>query len=171
MAEIWENEYLNLVKELVGELTTEEVFRSVFVMNEGERPELVLIPNLPEEDVEIRVSIEHILEGTEQMHILVSMFGGVPADKLAQAERVIARINEFLILGSAAIFYDGGLIFFNHAFVFDREMDAGLVTGLLGKSLQIIFDTVPQIMDILAPVLNGNVTADALLAEGIDLIQ
>ena len=171
MAEIWEIEYLKLVEGLVSELAAEDVFRNVFMLNEGERPELVLVPNLPEENVEVRVSIEHILEGTEQMHIMVAMFGGVSADRLAEAERVVARINEFLILGSAAIFYDGGLIFFNHAFVFDREMDAGLVTGLLGKSLKIIFDTVPQIMDILEPVLNGTISADALLAEGIDLIQ
>ena len=171
MAEIWEIEYLKLVEQVFTEVGADNGFRGIFVSEEGERPELVLVPDLPQTDVEIRISIEHILEGSDQMHIMVAMFGGVPAERLAEAERVIARINEFLILGNAAIFYDGGLIFYNHAFAFDREMNAAVVTGLLGKSLQIILAAVPQIMEIIEPVLEGRVTADALLAEGIGLIQ
>ena len=171
MVEIWEIEYLTLVERVFTELSENGGIRNVFVSEEGEKPELVLIPDLPVEDVEIRISIEHILEGSEQLHIMVAMFGGVPAERLADAERVVARINEFLILGNAAIFYEGGLIFYNHAFAFDREMNAAVVTGLIGKSLQIILHTVPQIMEILEPVLDGSITADALLAEGIGLIQ
>jgi len=171
MAEIWEIEYLKLVERVFTEASANGGFREIYVADEGENPELVLVPDLPVEYVEIRISIEHILEGSEQLRIMTSMFGGVPAERLADAERVVARINEFLILGNAAIFYDGGLIFYNHAFAFDRNMDAGIVTGLIGKSLQIILATVPQVMEILEPVLDGSITADALLAEGIGLIQ
>lgn len=171
MAEIWENEYLKLVGQALTEVSAGSGFRGIFVSEEGEKPELVLIPDLPQEDVEIRISVEHILENTDQLHIMAAMFAGVPAERLSDAERVIARINEFLILGNAAIFYDGGLVFYNHAFAFDREMNAAAVTGLLGKSLQIILAAMPQIMEILEPVIEGSTTADALLAEGIGLIQ
>jgi len=174
MAEIWEKEYLTLTAELLGTLTGSGSIREVYVTETGDRPALVMIPALPSEgfeQVQFRFTVEHILEGTDQLQLMISLFDGVPAERLAEAERVIARLNEFMILGNAAIFYESGLIFFNHAFVFDREMDVGTVTALLGKTMAIVMKTVPQIMEILAPVVNGNTAADALIAQGIDLIQ
>lgn len=175
MAELWEMEYLALLAEWVEGLDPEKKnFADIYITDAEENPALILVPAVEEDgfsDIQLRISITHILENTEQIQILTTMFGGVPENLLREAEKVIARINEFLILGNAAIFYEGGLIFFNHAFVIDQGMDTLLATSLVGKTLEIITKTVPQIMEILTPVLEGTKTADAVIADGIGLIQ
>lgn len=174
MAEIWEKEYLVFMENLLRELADDGSIRSVAVTENEGKPALCMIPALPQdgyENVEFRFTVEHILEGTEQIQIMVSMYSGVPADRISEAEKIIARLNEFMILGNTAVFYQGGMIFYNHAFVIDREMDVGTVTGLLGKTMAIIMKTVPQIMEALDPVVNGTTPADALIQQGIDLIQ
>ncbi|MBE6611248.1 MAG: hypothetical protein E7632_02045 [Ruminococcaceae bacterium] len=174
MAEIWENNYLALLAEVIGAKADDYGIREVLLSEEEECSVLTLIPDLPEEEypgVEFRFTIEHILEGTAQLQIMVSMYNGVPAEKLPEAEKVIARINEFLILGHAAIFYAGGLIFYSHAFCIDRDMRIDTATTAVGHTLAVLVHTVPQVMEILSPVVNGSESAETVISRGIDLIQ
>ena len=174
MAEIWEKEYLQIIRDVLAESSNEGTLRALEVVDSGDRPALIMIPAMPAsgyEQLEIRFTFEHILENTDQLQILVSMYSGVPADRLAEAEKVIARLNEFMILGNTAIYYEQGMIFFNHAFAFDREMSASTVTLLLGKTMEIIMNSIPQIMEVLHGIVNGSASADELIAQGIDLIQ
>ncbi len=174
MTEIWENEYLALLAEIIGASAEKCGIREVFLTEQAERPVLIMIPDLPSEgfeEVVFRITIEHILEGTNQLHIMVSMYYGVPDKLLEDAQKVVARINEFMVLGHAAIFYKEGLIFYSHAFDFDREMSVETVTSMLGNTLRIVTGTVPQMMDILSPLFDGTATADEVIAKGIDLIQ
>ncbi|MBQ2707945.1 MAG: hypothetical protein IJF67_06735, partial [Clostridia bacterium] len=75
MAEIWEKEYLTLTAELLGTLTGSGSIREVYVTETGDRPALVMIPALPSEgfeQVQFRFTVEHILEGTDQLQLMIS---------------------------------------------------------------------------------------------------
>ncbi len=168
MSEKWEIEYLELLKNIFSQ----KVLSADIEELEG-KPSLVLTLHSPVKGdmVDIQFTIEHLIENTDQMQIMTSMFTGVEESKIGGLEKIIMKLNEFLTLGNIGIFYEAGQIFYNHAFVFDRNTEVSAVTAILGTTLDIITATVINAMKILYPVVSGEITAEILLAQELDIIQ
>ncbi|MBP3858065.1 MAG: hypothetical protein IK990_20875 [Ruminiclostridium sp.] len=117
-----------------------------------------------EDDIGYRFTFMPLENGMFCAEILIFLFNGVPAEKFGDINRLIGRINPYIILGSLRLFEDSGSVLFAQGSVFDEETEAAVFTGMLGKTLELAENAAFNAGEYIFRYLNGE-DADALLAE------
>ena len=100
MAEQWEAGFLELLEDVLRELTSDTQLS--LGDEQDEQPVLRLIlPVLRGGQVELpmEITVEHLKAGSSQLQIYCLIFDSVPPAAIPEVEKIIMRLNEFITLG------------------------------------------------------------------------
>ena len=154
MAAEWEKAYIETLAE---ELTDNSV--EAYIEDIDGAPSLV-IPIAGRSGDETAhdaiISIEHTA-GCCCFLIMVQLYGNIDDQIFADIEKVEAHINEVLTVGNVSVLFETKALFYNYALVFAEDMSAEMLTRQLGLAISIAGKTADAVMDILDPIIGGNI--------------
>lgn len=102
------------------------------------------------------------------MFTLVSASVGKAYDEI---ESLLPNMNLFLTIGSFGLIKETGYLFFNCSMIVDENADITQTMKLFLSTWEAAYDTARQGIDILLPVINGDVDASGLSEDDVTIIQ
>lgn len=172
MAEQWEAGFLELLEELLRELSSDTQLS--LGDEKDEQPVLrCILPVLRGGQVEIpmEITVEHLKAGSSQLQIYCMIFHSVPPAAIPEVEKIIMRLNEFITLGHFGIYYRSRQIFFNHAYTIETETNAEGVLNNIGVTLDIIIETIDNAYDLLQKAVRMEITCAEAVEKNLVLVQ
>lgn len=172
MTEQWEADFLGLLEQLLGPITSETQL-DLGDENDDQPKLRCIFPVIRNGQVElpVEITVEHLKTGSSQLQVYCMIFDSIPEAAIHEIEKIIMRLNEFLTLGNFGIYYRGRQIFFNHAYTVETDSNAESVLQNVGVTLDIIMETVDNAYDLLQKAINLEITCAEAVAQDLVLVQ
>lgn len=122
-------------------------------------------------DLPMEITVEHLKTGSSQLQLYCMIFDSIPKAAISEVEKIIMRLNEFMVLGNFGIYYKGKQIFFNHAYTIETETNAQEIIKNIGVTIDIIMETIDNAYDLLLKAVNMEITCSEAVEKNLVLVQ
>ena len=155
MAAEWEKAYIEMLAEELTDNSVEAYIEEI----DGEPSLVIPIAGRPGDKTghDAKISIEHAAECSCFL-IMVQLYGGIDDKIFSDITEAEARINEVLTVGNVSVLFEKKALFYNYALVFSEDMSAEMLTRQLGLAISIAGKTADAVMDILDPIIGGEIS-------------
>jgi len=117
------------------------------------------------------VSVIEPDEGCTAVNIMFTLLPGPAAGASDDIEILLPLLNKYLTIGSFGFINETGYLYFSCSFIVDENEEIINTMKLFLSTWEAAFDTSREGLEILLPVINGDVPAGSLTEDEATIIQ